>query len=85
MSRLEPLAVFEPLESSDPVRVGGYELVARLGAGGMGKVYLSHTPAGRPIAIKVIRPEFADDPESGGGSDRKLPPHNGSTACLRHR
>lgn len=63
MSGLEPLEVFEPLESSDPVRVGAYELVARLGAGGMGKVYLSHTPAGRPIAIKVIRPEFADDPE----------------------
>ncbi|TDC72118.1 serine/threonine protein kinase [Streptomyces hainanensis] len=29
----------------------------------MGKVYLSHTPGGRPIAIKVIRPEVAGDPE----------------------
>ncbi|RKN11459.1 serine/threonine protein kinase [Streptomyces radicis] len=29
----------------------------------MGKVYLSHTPGGRPIAIKVIRPEVASDPE----------------------
>lgn len=55
--------VFEPLEAGDPARVGAYEVVARLGAGGMGKVYLSHTPAGRPIAIKVIRPELADDPD----------------------
>ncbi|MDT0323862.1 serine/threonine-protein kinase, partial [Streptomyces millisiae] len=31
--------------------------------GGMGKVYLSHTPGGRPIALKVIRPEVAGDPE----------------------
>ncbi|MFJ5548402.1 serine/threonine-protein kinase [Streptomyces sp. NPDC093225] len=43
--------------------VAGYRLAARLGAGGMGKVYLSHTPGGRPVAIKVIRPEFAEDPE----------------------
>lgn len=33
-------------------------LAAKLGAGGMGKVYLSYTPGGRPVAIKVIRPEF---------------------------
>ncbi|WP_461111122.1 serine/threonine-protein kinase [Streptomyces calidiresistens] len=41
----------------------GYELRARIGSGGMGGVYLSHTPAGRPVAVKVVRPEFADDPE----------------------
>lgn len=28
----------------------------------MGRVYLSYTPGGRPVAIKVIRSEFADDP-----------------------
>ncbi|WP_420711787.1 protein kinase domain-containing protein [Streptomyces sp. NRRL F-5123] len=43
--------------------MGAYRLAARLGAGGMGKVYLSHTPAGRPVAVKVIRPEFAEDAE----------------------
>ncbi|MFG1808682.1 serine/threonine-protein kinase [Streptomyces sp. NPDC049040] len=43
--------------------MGTYRLAAKLGAGGMGKVYLSHTPAGRPVAIKVIRPEFAEDAE----------------------
>ncbi|MGW8395872.1 serine/threonine-protein kinase [Streptomyces lydicus] len=63
MARAEPAEIFEPLESSDPGRVGAYDLVARLGAGGMGKVYLSYTPGGRPVALKVIRPELADDPE----------------------
>ncbi|MFG3344780.1 serine/threonine-protein kinase [Streptomyces sp. NPDC048018] len=55
--------VFQPLETDDPVQVGGYRLAARLGAGGMGRVYLSHTRGGRPVAIKVVRPELADDPD----------------------
>ncbi|MFD3520125.1 protein kinase [Streptomyces sp. NPDC058653] len=55
--------LFKPLGESDPDVVGGYRLAAVLGAGGMGKVYLSYTPGGRPIAIKVIRPEFSEDPE----------------------
>ncbi|OEU96247.1 WD40 repeat domain-containing serine/threonine protein kinase [Streptomyces oceani] len=59
----EPVSVFRQLETNDPAQVGDYTLVARLGAGGMGMVYLSHSPAGRPVAIKVIRPELADDPE----------------------
>nr|WP_308268322.1 serine/threonine-protein kinase [Yinghuangia soli] len=52
-----------PLESDDPRTIGGYLLRARLGAGGMGRVYLSATPGGRPVALKVIRGEFADDAE----------------------
>ncbi|MFF1477233.1 protein kinase [Streptomyces sp. NPDC058301] len=55
--------VFQPLAEDDPRSVAGYLLSARLGAGGMGKVYLSYTPGGRPVAIKVIRPEFAEDPD----------------------
>ncbi|HET6856158.1 MAG TPA: serine/threonine protein kinase, partial [Streptomyces sp.] len=51
------------MTDDDPRTVAGYLLRARLGAGGMGKVYLSYTPGGRPVAIKVIRPEFAEDPE----------------------
>ncbi|MCZ0986934.1 serine/threonine-protein kinase [Streptomyces diastatochromogenes] len=43
--------------------MGGYRLVARLGAGGMGRVYLSHTPGGRAVAVKVIRPELAENSE----------------------
>ncbi|MCY0932734.1 serine/threonine-protein kinase [Streptomyces sp. H34-S4] len=54
---------FQPLAADDPAIVGGYRLTAVLGAGGMGKVYLSYTPGGRPIAIKVIRAEFSEDPE----------------------
>ncbi|KUJ66055.1 serine/threonine protein kinase [Streptomyces albus subsp. albus] len=54
--------VFQPLRADDPPVVAGYRLAARLGAGGMGRVYLSHTQGGRPVAIKVVRPELADDP-----------------------
>ncbi|MFD9931519.1 serine/threonine-protein kinase [Streptomyces massasporeus] len=54
--------VFQPLQGDDPPMVAGYRLAARLGAGGMGRVYLSHTQGGRPVAIKVVRPELADDP-----------------------
>ncbi|MEU6669103.1 serine/threonine-protein kinase [Streptomyces sp. NPDC046727] len=54
---------FEPLEDGDPRTVGGYRLVARLGSGGMGRVYLSHTPGGRAVAVKVIRPELAENVE----------------------
>ncbi|MEU2235115.1 serine/threonine-protein kinase [Streptomyces vietnamensis] len=55
--------VFKALEADDPKTVAGYRLAARLGAGGMGKVYLSYTPGGRPVAIKLIRPEFGEDAE----------------------
>ncbi|MFI9809323.1 serine/threonine-protein kinase [Streptomyces sp. NPDC052301] len=55
--------VFQPLQADDPPVVAGYRLAARLGAGGMGRVYLAHTQGGRPVAIKVVRPELADDPD----------------------
>ncbi|WP_432113371.1 serine/threonine-protein kinase [Streptomyces sp. S1] len=51
------------LSADDPREIGGYRLHARLGAGGMGVVYLAHTPGGRPIALKVVREDFAGDPE----------------------
>lgn len=56
-------AVLTPLTPQDPRQIGGYLLRARIGAGGMGVVYLSYTPGGRPVAIKVARPEFSADPE----------------------
>lgn len=55
--------VMEPLTSDDPAEIGGYQLHARLGAGGMGRVYLAATPAGRPVALKVVRSEIGDDEE----------------------
>ena len=47
----------------DPARVGRYRLTARLGAGGMGVVYLGAAKDGAPVAVKVLRPELAEDPE----------------------
>ncbi|MBE3203587.1 serine/threonine-protein kinase [Parafrankia sp. CH37] len=58
-----PDAVFNPLTPQDPREISGYRLRARIGTGGMGAVYLSYTPGGRPLALKVARPEFASDPE----------------------
>jgi protein kinase-like protein len=53
----------EPLAADDPHQVGGYRLHARLGAGGMGQVFLGFSPAGRAVAVKVIHRQFARDPE----------------------
>ena len=53
----------EPLAADDPQQVGGYQLHARLGAGGMGQVFLGFSPAGRAVAVKVIHRQFARDPE----------------------
>jgi serine/threonine protein kinase len=43
--------------------VGPYRIVGRLGSGGMGWVYLGRSPAGREMAVKVVRPELAAEPE----------------------
>ncbi|OLT21209.1 hypothetical protein BJF79_15570 [Actinomadura sp. CNU-125] len=51
------------LEPGDPERIGRYRLLRRLGEGGMGVVYLGASPAGRAVAVKVVRPELAGDPE----------------------
>ncbi|GAA2157948.1 hypothetical protein GCM10009760_60540 [Kitasatospora kazusensis] len=53
----------QPLEPIDPEAVGPYRLLARLGAGGMGRVYLARSAGGRTVAVKVVRAELAEDPE----------------------
>ncbi|PYC66655.1 serine/threonine protein kinase [Streptomyces tateyamensis] len=53
----------EPLDSTDPEAIGPYRLIARLGVGGMGRVYLARSAGGRTVAVKVVRGELAGDQE----------------------
>lgn len=53
----------KPLQSEDPRQVGRYQLLGRLGAGGMGEVFLGQSPGGRLVAVKLIRGELAADRE----------------------
>jgi serine/threonine protein kinase len=54
-----------PLKKTDPTRVGPYVLMSVLGSGGMGRVYLGQDTSGGSglAAVKVIRPEYAEDPQ----------------------
>ncbi|MFD3453857.1 bifunctional serine/threonine-protein kinase/ABC transporter substrate-binding protein [Streptomyces sp. NPDC058691] len=53
----------EAMRPSDPAPIGGFRLLRRLGAGGMGVVYLGRSEAGALAAVKVIRAESAADEE----------------------
>ena len=55
-----------PLRVSDPDWLGEYQLVGRLGAGGMGVVYLAESDDGSYVAIKLIHAAIAADPEFSG-------------------
>ncbi|MEW2083546.1 bifunctional serine/threonine-protein kinase/ABC transporter substrate-binding protein [Streptomyces sp. NPDC005283] len=51
----------EPLRTSDPAKLAGHRLLGRLGAGGMGVVYLARSAGGTLVALKVIQAEYAED------------------------
>ncbi|MEU7647684.1 serine/threonine-protein kinase [Streptomyces huasconensis] len=53
----------EKLGPGDPQRIGAYRLLARLGAGGMGEVYLARSGRGRTVAVKLVREELAEQDE----------------------
>lgn len=51
-----------PLTPDEPDRLGGFRLIAHLGSGDLGAVYLGVDPDGRPAAVRAVRGEFAADP-----------------------
>ncbi|MFF7095355.1 serine/threonine-protein kinase [Streptomyces rubradiris] len=53
----------EKLGPGDPPAIGAYRLLARLGAGGMGQVYLARSDRGRTVAVKLVRAELAEREE----------------------
>ncbi|MFD6242833.1 serine/threonine-protein kinase [Streptomyces diastaticus] len=53
----------EQLGPEDPHHIGAYRLQARLGAGGMGQVYLARSDRGRTVAVKLVRRELAERAE----------------------
>ncbi|MDP3237161.1 MAG: protein kinase [Myxococcales bacterium] len=62
-----PAALLAKLNGGDPVigtQVSGYVVKGRLGSGGMGIVYEGEQPMiGKRVAIKVLRPEIAENPD----------------------
>lgn len=54
--------MFSPLAHDDPERLGAYHLIARLGSGGMGTVYLGRSDTGRVVALKTMHARIAADP-----------------------
>ena len=68
-------------EAAEARRLGPYTLVRKLGAGGMGEVYLAqHRLLKRPCAVKVVRPDQAADPQQRERFEREVQ----ATAGLTH-
>ncbi|MFF2198806.1 serine/threonine protein kinase, partial [Streptomyces sp. NPDC058157] len=51
------------LQAGDPREVGGFRLVGRLGGGELGTVFLGRSRSGRLVAVRLLAPELAADPE----------------------
>ncbi|WP_240796261.1 serine/threonine-protein kinase [Streptomyces sp. RFCAC02] len=57
-----PADQVRPLQPQDPREVAGHALHGRLGTGGMGTVYFATAPDGRPVALKLVHTQLAEDP-----------------------
>ncbi|QOV36135.1 protein kinase [Streptomyces ferrugineus] len=66
-----------PLRAADPTRIGPYVPLGLLGSGGMGHVYLARPADDSPglAAVKVIRPEYAEDPRFRRRFEREAAVH----------
>ncbi|GGV70120.1 hypothetical protein GCM10010277_80760 [Streptomyces longisporoflavus] len=64
--------VVEPLAEADPREIGPYRLLAVLGHGGMGRVFLGTASDGRLVAVKLIRAALADDARHQGRFRREV-------------
>jgi serine/threonine protein kinase len=53
----------DTLSTDDPHQIGPYHLIGRLGAGGMGRVYLARSEGGRTVAVKLVQSELAQEEE----------------------
>ncbi|TJZ43584.1 serine/threonine protein kinase [Streptomyces piniterrae] len=53
-------------QQQSQARIGPYEVFQLLGEGGMGRVFLARSPGSRLVALKVIRPEYAEAPNFRG-------------------
>ncbi|MFB6517009.1 serine/threonine-protein kinase [Streptomyces sp. NPDC056401] len=62
----------ESLRPGDPPEIGGYRLLARLGEGGMGEVFLARTASGRPLALKTVHRELSRDPDFADRFTREI-------------
>ncbi|ARF53112.1 protein kinase domain-containing protein [Streptomyces gilvosporeus] len=62
----QPSAPAAVPQQQGPARIGPYEVFHLLGEGGMGRVYLARSPGSRLVALKVIRPEYAEAPNFRG-------------------
>ncbi|WP_246103381.1 serine/threonine-protein kinase [Streptomyces piniterrae] len=71
MTRAED-SLLDPLGPEDPQEISGYRLLAKVGEGGMGAVYLSRTRGNQPVALKVIRREFAQDSDFRARFEREV-------------